>query len=127
VLQHVSLEIPAAEGEACARFWELLGFARVEAPDEIAEYVVWVEREATQIHLILTEPEFASVPKLGHPAVVVEDFERVLAAVAAAGHEVEETRRLWGARRAFAIAPGGHRVELMESPPPPSRSLRSPA
>ena len=32
--------------------------------------------------------------------------------------EVAEARELWGARRAFAISPGGHRVELMESPPP---------
>ena len=36
------------------------------------------------------------------------------------GFEVEDTRQLWGADRAFAIAPGGHRVELMASPPPRS-------
>jgi SAM-dependent methyltransferase len=36
-----------------------------------------------------------------------------------AGFEVEDTRQLWGADRAFAIAPGGHRVELMQAPPPP--------
>ena len=38
--------------------------------------------------------------------------------IAAAGHEVAEARELWGARRAFAISPGGHRVELMAAPPP---------
>ena len=37
-----------------------------------------------------------------------------------AGFEVEESRQLWGRRRAFAIGPGGHRVELMEAPPPRS-------
>ena len=36
-----------------------------------------------------------------------------------AGFQVEDTRQLWGADRAFAIAPGGHRVELMAAPPPP--------
>jgi hypothetical protein len=37
-----------------------------------------------------------------------------------AGFQVEDTRQLWGADRAFAIAPGGHRVELMAEPPPRS-------
>jgi catechol 2,3-dioxygenase-like lactoylglutathione lyase family enzyme len=120
VLQHVSLEVPAPEAEACAAFWRLLGFKRVEAPEEIAEYVVWVERDGTQIHLILTDPAHTTVPKLGHAAVVVEDFDATLESLRAAGHEVDESRRLWGARRAFAVGPGGHRVELMESPPPPS-------
>ncbi len=37
-----------------------------------------------------------------------------------AGFQVEDARQLWGADRAFAIAPGGHRVELMAAPPPSS-------
>ena len=60
------------------------------------------------------------MPVLGHAAVVVDDFETTLGRVADAGHEVAEARQLWGARRAFAIGPGGHRVELMDAPPPPS-------
>jgi catechol 2,3-dioxygenase-like lactoylglutathione lyase family enzyme len=118
MLQHVSLEVPAPEGEASVEFWGLLGFERVEAPAEIGDYVRWVARAGTQVHLILTDPDSATVPALGHCAVVVDDFEAAFAALRGAGHEVEEGRRLWGARRAFAIAPGGHRVELMESPPP---------
>ena len=99
MLQHVSIEIAPDEAEAAVAFWGLLGF----------------ERQATQIHLIHTEG--ATVPVLGHAAVVVDDFEAALVRVRDAGHEVEETRQLWGARRAFAIGPGGHRVELMEYPP----------
>jgi hypothetical protein len=118
VLQHVSIEVPPAEVERMAEFWSLVGFARVAAPEPIAEYVTWLEREGTQIHLIHTDA--ATVPTLGHAAVVAEDFEATTERVAAAGFEVSETRQLWGARRAFAIAPGGHRVELMEAPPPPS-------
>ena len=120
MLQHVSLEVPNDERRSSIEFWELLGFTPVSAPEEIAEYVVWVEREGTQIHLILTDPTYTTVPALGHAAVVVADFESVLARVAEAGYEVAESRPLWGARRAFAVAPGGHRVELMESPPPRS-------
>ena len=102
--------------EAAAEFWQLLGFTRIGAPQALGDNVVWLERLGTQIHLILTEG--ASVPMLGHAAVVVDDFEAALERVRAGGHEAEESRQLWGARRAFAIAPGGHRVELMESPPP---------
>jgi catechol 2,3-dioxygenase-like lactoylglutathione lyase family enzyme len=115
VLQHVSIEIAPAEAEAAVAFWELLGFERVDSPEALGGYVTWVAREGTHIHLIHTEE--ATVPVLGHAAVVVDDFDSALAALGDAGHEVEETRELWGARRAFAIAPGGHRVELMEYPP----------
>jgi catechol 2,3-dioxygenase-like lactoylglutathione lyase family enzyme len=116
VLQHVSIEIPPDEAEAAVAFWGLLGFEPVESPEPLGGYVTWVERAGTQIHLIHTDG--ATVPVLGHAAVVVDDFQATLDRVSGAGHEVEEARRLWGARRAFAIAPGGARVELMESPPP---------
>ena len=119
MLQHVSIEIAPDRAEAAVGFWSLLGFERVESPEALGGYVTWLERDGTQIHLIHTDA--ASVPVLGHPAVVVDDFQATLDRVAGAGHEVNETRELWGARRAFAISPGGHRVELMAAPPPPAR------
>lgn len=116
VLQHVSIEVPPAERERALEFWRLVGFEPVQAPEPIAPYVAWVERSGTQIHLILTDG--ATAPALGHPAIVVDDFGGAIQRLREAGFEVEESRRLWGAARAFALAPGGHRVELMESPPP---------
>jgi len=118
MLQHVSIEVPESESERTVEFWALLGFDRVEAPEPLRGHVTWLERQGTQIHLIHTDE--ASVPVLGHVAVVAADFQQDFDAVAAAGFEVEESRQLWGARRAFAIAPAGHRVELMEAPPPRS-------
>jgi catechol 2,3-dioxygenase-like lactoylglutathione lyase family enzyme len=118
VLQHVSIEVPPEQVEATVEFWKLVGFEPVDSPEALGGYVTWLERAGTQIHLIHTDE--ASVPVLGHAAVVVDDFEGALDRVAAAGHEVAETRELWGARRAFAIAPAGHRVELMAAPPPAS-------
>jgi catechol 2,3-dioxygenase-like lactoylglutathione lyase family enzyme len=118
VLQHVSIEVPPDEVEAVVEFWRLLGFERIASPEALGGYVTWLEREGTHIHLIHTED--GTVPVLGHAAVVVDDFDGTMERVAAAGHEVAETRQLWGARRAFATAPAGHRVELMEFPPPPS-------
>ena len=116
MLQHVSLEVPQDEVGRTVEFWSLLGFAETEAPGPIAEYVTWLQRDGTQIHLIPTDAP--GVPVLGHAAVVVADFEATVDRVRGAGFEVEDGRELWGASRAFAIAPGGHRVELMESPPP---------
>jgi hypothetical protein len=115
VLHHVSIEVDPAEVEACVACWDLLGFAKVEAPEELGDYVTWLERAGTQIHLIHTEA--ATVPQLGHPAVVVEDFEATFAALEAAGHSPERHRELWGEPRAFVTMPGGHRVEFMAAPP----------
>jgi catechol 2,3-dioxygenase-like lactoylglutathione lyase family enzyme len=115
VLQHVSLEVPEGEAERTIEFWGLLGFDRVEAPEPIAPYVTWLQRDGTQIHLIHTDTP--TVPQLGHAAVVAPDFDATVKRLREARFEVEEAQELWGASRAFAIAPGGHRVELMASPP----------
>src|SRR5689334_22926527 len=103
MLHHVSIEVPPDEVESMVSFWGLLGFERLPAPDRIAEYVTWLERDSSQVHLIHT-PE-PSVPLLGHPAVVASDFDSTVASLRAAGFTVEEADELWGEPRAFAIAP----------------------
>jgi catechol 2,3-dioxygenase-like lactoylglutathione lyase family enzyme len=116
MLQHVSLETHPDQVEPALAFWGVLGFERVEAPEPIAGFVTWVERAGTQIHLLHTPTP--TTPQLGHPAVVVDDFAAAVGALRGAGFEVEEAQELWGAPRAFAMMPGGHRVELMATPPP---------
>jgi catechol 2,3-dioxygenase-like lactoylglutathione lyase family enzyme len=119
MLQHVSVEVPPDQAEGTLEFWRLIGFERVDAPAALGDAVLWVEREGTQIHLILTEGHTA--PLLGHAAVVVPDHAEAKRRLREAGFEVEDHRQLWGADRAFAKAPGGHLVELMAEPPPASR------
>lgn len=119
MLHHVSIEIPPEEKERALEFWSIVGFEKIVAPGQIAQYVDWVEREGTQIHFIYSEQP--TVPVLGHPAVVAPDFEATTAALREGGFEFEEHDELWGERRGFATAPGGHRVELMAGPPPRSR------
>jgi catechol 2,3-dioxygenase-like lactoylglutathione lyase family enzyme len=119
VLHHVSLEIPPDEADRTVEFWSLVGFAEVESPEPLGDAVRWLEHDGTQIHLILTEGH--SAPALGHAAVVVPDHAEAKQRLRDAGFQVEDTRQLWGADRAFAMAPGGHRVELMQAPPPRSR------
>ncbi len=115
MLHHVSIEVDPAQVEDCVACLELLGFTQVPAPEALGPYFTWVERQGTQIHLIHTE--VATVPQLGHAAVVVADFEATFAALERAGHEPERHRELWGEPRAFVTIPGGHRVEFMAAPP----------
>lgn len=121
MIHHVSLEVPPGEVERTVEFWELIGFRRLPAPDRIAEYVTWLERGRNQIHLIHTDG--ATVPALGHPALVADGFDATVERLRGAGFEVEEADELWGEPRAFAIGPAGHRVELMGAPPPPGAAV----
>lgn len=115
MLQHVTLEVVPGDVERSVGFWELLGFERVEPPAALAKTFVWLEREGTQIHLERNETPI--VPPHGHAAVVVPDFDQAVEGLRSHGFEVAPGREHWGAPRAKAIAPGGHRVELMAAPP----------
>jgi catechol 2,3-dioxygenase-like lactoylglutathione lyase family enzyme len=116
VLHHVGIEVAPGDVEATVGFFELLGFERVEPPATLREYT-WLEREGTQVHLMPEEEP--TVPSPGHLAVVVADFDRAVERLREHGFEVEARREHWGQPRALAIAPGGHRVELMAAPPTP--------
>lgn len=115
MLQHVSLEIRAADAEGCAAFWELLGFERVEPPATLADRTTWLQRSGSQIHLLHTDEPVA--PPQGHAAVVAPDYEPTLAALREAGFEPEPRPEHWGAPRCFVRDPAGHRVEVMAAPP----------
>ena len=119
MLQHVSLETRAADVEAALAFWALLGFEPVPAPPGVRSGTAWVERDGTQIHLLVTEDPVA--PTEGHAAVVAEDYEGTLERLRDAGFAADPRPELWGARRAFVRSPGGHRIEVMSAPPPRSR------
>jgi len=114
MLHHVGIEVVPADLERSAELWRALGFAEVEPPATLSEFI-WLEREGTQIHLMPTDRP--TVPTRGHVAVITPDFESAVNALRDLGFEVERRREHWGSPRAVVIAPGGHRVELMASPP----------
>jgi catechol 2,3-dioxygenase-like lactoylglutathione lyase family enzyme len=120
MLHHVGIEVRPADLARSLEFWEAVGFTRVEPPASLTEFT-WLEREGTQIHLMPTENP--TVASRGHIAIVASDFEPRVAALNERGFAVERRREHWGAPRAVAIAPGGHRVELMAAPPA-SRNAR---
>jgi catechol 2,3-dioxygenase-like lactoylglutathione lyase family enzyme len=114
MLHHVGIEVRPAEIERTVELFTLLGFERVEPPPTLAEFT-WLERGGTQVHLM--PEESPTVPSPGHLAIVAPDFEGTIARLREHGFEVEPRREHWGAPRALATAPGGHRVELMAAPP----------
>ena len=111
----MTLEVPRDRVDACAAFWALLGFERVEPPAALGERAVWMQREGTQIHLMHVDDPV--VPPQGHAAVVVPDYGRAFAALHGAGHDPEPRSEHWGAPRCFVRDPAGHRVEVMAAPP----------
>lgn len=115
MLQHVTLEVAPEDVERSLELWGLLGFRQVEPPPALTQTFAWVEHEGTQIHL--ERNESPTVPPHGHAAVVVADFERTVERLRDGGFDVTRGREHWGAPRAKVVAPGGHQVELMASPP----------
>jgi hypothetical protein len=116
MLHHVGIEIAPADHEGAVEFWQLLGFSLVEPPAGLAGAFTWLERDGTQVHLMRSDAP--PTPSGAHVAVVAPDFERTVATLRERGFEVRPAREHWGEPRAHAIAPGGHRVELMAAPPP---------
>ncbi len=116
MIQHVSLEVRPGDADAVVAFWALLGFAEVAPPESVRGATRWVEREGTQVHLLLTDRPH--VPPQGHIAVVAEAYEATLERLRAAGFAPDPRREHWGAPRAFVRDPAGHRVEVMAAPPP---------
>jgi catechol 2,3-dioxygenase-like lactoylglutathione lyase family enzyme len=115
MLHHVTNEVLPAHLEQCIAFYETLGFRPVTTPEGIAGRAIWLERGATQVHLMPREG--AAGPRAGHFAVVVDRYEATVERLRAEGHEVEDRRPHWGSPRSYVRDPAGHLVELMAWPP----------
>jgi catechol 2,3-dioxygenase-like lactoylglutathione lyase family enzyme len=115
MLHHVGIEIESGDVERAVEFFSLLGFEQVEPPQALAAGFTWLERDGTQVHLM--HEERPTVPKRGHLAVVAPDLEATVERLREHGFETRPGRQHWGVPRAHAVAPGGHRVELMAAPP----------
>jgi len=117
VLQHVTLEVRADEVRACVAFWELLGFEEIPAPPALRDEFTWVQRAATQIHLVAAEQP--AVAERGHVAVLAADYDGTVRRLADAGYAPKPGLRAWDGDRVFVRDPAGHRIEIMETAPLP--------
>ena len=116
MLHHVTIAVAPDLVDECLAFYERLGFERRPPPASLAGRAEWLERGATQVH-VMPEPGAPTGAGPAHFAVVVEPWEETLAALRSAGHVPEPRRPHWGAPRAFVRDPAGHLVELMARPP----------
>ena len=115
MIHHVSLELDEHDAAAEVAFWELLGFAEMTPPDALAERARWVQRVGFQVHLVYAQSP--SIPREGHVAVILEDYDAVLARLRAARHEAAPRTEYFGSPRTQVRSPAGHLVELMAPPP----------
>jgi catechol 2,3-dioxygenase-like lactoylglutathione lyase family enzyme len=114
LIQHVAREVAPADIPACIAFYALLGFTEVPVPEGIAGRAIWLERAATQVHLLLA-PD--ARPERGHIAVVVDSYDATLDALRSADHDIDPRRAHWGSPRAYVHDPAGHLVEVMAFAP----------
>jgi catechol 2,3-dioxygenase-like lactoylglutathione lyase family enzyme len=115
VIQHVALETARTDAAAAEEFWQLLGFDPVDPPATLRDRAAWLQKGATQVHLLWSDTPVA--PPEGHVAVVADDYDETIARLRDAGYDVDPRDQHWGSPRAFVSAPGGHRVEVMAAPP----------
>ncbi len=116
-IDHVQLAMPAG-GEPQARsFYEgLLGIPETPKPTHLATRGgCWFEDGDLKVHLGV-ESGFRPAKK-AHPALLVEDLPRLMAALRAAGVELVDDEPLEGYDRVYAYDPFGNRLELMEPHP----------
>lgn len=113
-LDHVQIAMPfGREAEARAFYEGLLGIPEIAKPPNLAKRGgCWFERGSVRIHLGV-ELGFRPARK-AHPAFLVDDLQRLTAALGAAGHKLTTDEPLEGYERAFVDDPFGNRIELMQ-------------
>lgn len=122
MIEHVSFTVSRADSEACAGFYELLGFKRIEPPAGLGDRSIWLKRGDTSLHLMFRDRDGVDIatspePGAGHVAVVVDQYPAVVAALAAAGVTVEPRSEYWSSPRSYVRDPAGNLVELMQAAP----------
>lgn len=114
-LHHVNLVVKPGGAELVTGFYsEVLGLTPTAKPAEgTSAGGAWFDiDERTQMHI--SERADAVTHDDMHFALVVDDFDAVLARLAAAGAEWREQPDLFGGRRGSTRDPLGNRVELLE-------------
>jgi hypothetical protein len=95
----------------------VLGFSILEKPPVLAARGGrWYRRDEAVVHLGVEEG-FQPARK-AHPAFVLEDYDAVLAALAASGVAVRPDDAIPGTRRCHLADPVGNRLELIDAASP---------
>ena len=114
-IDHLQIAMPADQEEKARAFYiNLLGFAEIPKPAELAKRGgAWFESGNVQLHLGV-EADFKPARK-AHPAFIVDDLDSLVANAQAAGYETDTSQPpLDVYKRAHVFDPFGNRIELME-------------
>ena len=114
-VHHVALETARPTRERPSRSSPCSASRRSRRRRRCASARAGSSAAATQVHVLYADDPV--VPPSGHVAMVVARLRPDPRGLRAAGHTVEDRNPHWGSPRAFATAPGGHRVELMAFAP----------
>ena len=109
--------MPLGEEERCDDFYvTLLGFHSLDKPAALAARGGrWYQRDDAVIHLGV-EVGFQPARK-AHPALIVDDYDRLVARLATSGVEVRPDGEFPGRRRCYVDDPVGNRLELIDAAP----------
>ena len=112
-IDHVQLAMPPGGEDAARGFYrDLLGLSEEAKPTELAARGgCWFRSGAVRVHLGV-EADFRPARK-AHPALRVEGFDVLVAALHESGCAVREDGAFEGAARAYVDDPFGNRLELI--------------
>lgn len=112
-IHHVQVSCPPGGEDAARRFYgAVLGLPEVEKPPVLAARGgCWFRGDGVEIH-VGVEEEFAPARK-AHPALLVDDIERLAELAEGAGFPVRWDGDLPGYRRFHTADGNGNRVEIL--------------
>ena len=101
------------EPQARAFFVDILGMTEVDKPPVLAARGgVWFRADQVELHLGV-EDDFRPARK-GHPGILVDDLDDVVARLTGAGQPVTPDDAFPGYRRIYAHDPFGNRLEFLQ-------------
>jgi len=115
-VDHVQLAMPRGREDAARAYYAgLLGMTEQPKPPALAARGgCWFTSGAAALHLGVEDP-FAPARK-AHPALLVDDLDRLAAALSAAGYAcVRSDDQVPGVRRFHSHDPFGNRVEFQQA------------
>jgi catechol 2,3-dioxygenase-like lactoylglutathione lyase family enzyme len=114
-LHHTNVLVQPGETDQVAGFYaDVLGLTPIDKPAEgTTAGGAWFDIDGTtQLHI--SERADAVMHDDMHFALIVDDFDATLAALAAAGAPWRDQAELFGGRRGSTTDPLGNRIEILE-------------
>ncbi len=116
-LHHMQLSMPRGGEQSAREFYgDVLGMTEVDKPPALAARGgVWFRAGGVELHLGV-EVDFRPAGK-GHPGILTNDLDRVVARLERGGHDAAWDDNFPGFRRVYAHDPFGNRLEFLEALP----------